>query len=111
MSQNLGWRQAEDEFSIYVEDRDGQIVCDVREPTPPPGVTIEERMFLHRLRAQMLAAAPELLAAANSAWAIILQLNDPVAIRVRNQLADAIRKARSVTPRKEGQSEVPVREI
>jgi hypothetical protein len=57
------WKQGEDEFSIYVEDADGHIVADVREPPAGSEQTIVERMRLHRERAQLIAAAPEMLVA------------------------------------------------
>lgn len=53
------WNAAEDEFSIYVEDADGNIVADVREPAAPAGSTVEQRMELHRARARLLAIGPE----------------------------------------------------
>lgn len=62
MSKHMPWRQAEDNFSIYVEDPNGRIVADVRDPTTHQA-PIEERMEAHRALARLIAAAPEMLEA------------------------------------------------
>ncbi len=87
------WHQAEDEFSMYVQDVEGRIVADVR--SPPISDVAEERklelhMERHRTLTRLLAAAPDLLEA----------LKEVVALSDRKHNAwdkarDAIAKAES----------------
>lgn len=68
VSKFADWRQGEDEFSIYIEDSDGHIIADVREPEENGYLPVEERMELHRKRARLLAASDKLFG-----WAQILE--------------------------------------
>lgn len=52
MSNPTPWKQAEDSFSIFIEDANGRIIADVR----PCNMSMED----HRARAKVLAAAPEM---------------------------------------------------
>lgn len=61
MSNPDSWKQAEDSFSIYVEDERGEIIADVRNPMEDMRIPLQERMESHRARARLLAAAPDLL--------------------------------------------------
>jgi hypothetical protein len=64
MSNPIPWKQAEDAFSIFVEDANGKIIADVR----PHAMGMEE----HRARANLLAAAPEMLEALHSLdWGVL----------------------------------------
>lgn len=58
-----GWRQGEDQFSIYVEDEQGRIIADVRAPRELLGEPTAELMERHRARARVMAAAPKMLKA------------------------------------------------
>lgn len=89
MSKHTPWKQAEDEFSIFVENSRGEIIADVR--------PLEMNMEEHRQRARLFAAAPEMLGALNLA-SIALQAIDPSkenpsAQNAMRVVAEAITKA------------------
>lgn len=65
------WRQAEDQFSIYVEDENGKIIADVRAPGPPVPADIGDAMEYHRSRARLIAAAPEMIEALKIAYKVL----------------------------------------
>lgn len=72
---SLIWKQGEDDFSIYIEDSDGNIIADVRPPRPPVPATIDDAMEHHRRRARLIAASPELLAKLAQVVAEVRQLD------------------------------------
>ena len=92
MSMSTHWRQAEDQFSIFVEDSTGTIVADVRPPKNiviPTGVT--EAMNEHRARARLIAAAPDMLEALKAVADD--SANQPLSMRAMSKVMIAIDKA------------------
>ena len=59
MNIHTPWKQGEDEFSIFVTNSIGQIVCDVRHLAIYG--TQEDQMEAHRGVARIVAAAPSML--------------------------------------------------
>jgi hypothetical protein len=60
MINHTPWKQAEDGFSIYIQDSQGDIIADVRASGLTLGLCTSQAMDEHRKRAKLMAAAPEM---------------------------------------------------